>query len=130
MTTMSENTVVKQTRRHLELAARLQRVRREGIGAVATLEDRSKRRIAEEERLARAQANTQNRDPVRDAPPVPPLRIQITRAGVRILRGGTKATEVGQRSTVWSTRLHSPSDSTACERAAPRRSHIRSARPA
>ena len=29
---------------------------------------------------------------------MPPLRIQVTRAGVKILRGGAKATETGQRS--------------------------------
>jgi type III restriction enzyme len=35
---------------------------------------------------------------IREAPPIQPLRIQVTRAGVKILRGGTKATETGQRS--------------------------------
>ncbi|MHB1521874.1 MAG: restriction endonuclease [Ferrimicrobium sp.] len=35
---------------------------------------------------------------IKDAPPVQPLRIQVTRAGVKILRGGTTATETGQRS--------------------------------
>lgn len=35
---------------------------------------------------------------IKDAPPIKPLRIQVTRAGVKILRGGTKATETGQRS--------------------------------
>lgn len=36
---------------------------------------------------------------IKDAPEVQPLRIQVTRAGVKILRGGAKATETGQRST-------------------------------
>lgn len=31
-------------------------------------------------------------------PPVPPLRVQITRAGVRLLRGGTRGEELGTRS--------------------------------
>lgn len=35
---------------------------------------------------------------IKEAPPIQPLRIQVTRAGVKILRGGTKATETGQRS--------------------------------
>ncbi len=35
---------------------------------------------------------------VKEAPVIQPLRIQVTRAGVRVLRGGTKATETGQRS--------------------------------
>lgn len=35
---------------------------------------------------------------IREAPAIQPLRIQVTRAGVKILRGGTKATETGQRS--------------------------------
>jgi type III restriction enzyme len=35
---------------------------------------------------------------IKEAPAIPPLRIQVTRAGVKILRGGTKATETGQRS--------------------------------
>jgi type III restriction enzyme len=35
---------------------------------------------------------------IREAPAITPLRIQVTRAGVKILRGGTKATETGQRS--------------------------------
>ncbi|GAB3116593.1 DEAD/DEAH box helicase family protein [Janibacter alkaliphilus] len=35
---------------------------------------------------------------IKDAPAIQPLRIQVTRAGVKILRGGTKATETGQRS--------------------------------
>lgn len=35
---------------------------------------------------------------IKEAPPIQPLRIQITRAGVKILRGGTKATETAQRS--------------------------------
>ena len=35
---------------------------------------------------------------IKEAPAIQPLRIQVTRAGVKILRGGTKATETGQRS--------------------------------
>ena len=35
---------------------------------------------------------------IREAPEVQPLRIQVTRAGVKILRGGAKAIETGQRS--------------------------------
>jgi type III restriction enzyme len=35
---------------------------------------------------------------IKQAPEVQPLRIQVTRAGVKILRGGAKATETGQRS--------------------------------
>ena len=35
---------------------------------------------------------------IREAPAIQPLRIQVTRAGVKILRGGAKATETGQRS--------------------------------
>ena len=35
---------------------------------------------------------------IKEAPDIQPLRIQVTRAGVKILRGGTKATETGQRS--------------------------------
>ena len=35
---------------------------------------------------------------IKEAPPIQPLRIQVTRAGVKILRGGTKAIETGQRS--------------------------------
>lgn len=35
---------------------------------------------------------------IMEAPAIQPLRIQVTRAGVKILRGGTKATETGQRS--------------------------------
>ena len=35
---------------------------------------------------------------IREAPAIQPLRIQVTRAGVKILRGGTKASETGQRS--------------------------------
>lgn len=35
---------------------------------------------------------------LKEAPAIQPLRIQVTRAGVKILRGGTKATETGQRS--------------------------------
>lgn len=35
---------------------------------------------------------------IKEAPSIQPLRIQVTRAGVKILRGGTKATETGQRS--------------------------------
>ncbi|WP_016932626.1 restriction endonuclease [Rhodococcus sp. R1101] len=35
---------------------------------------------------------------IKEAPPIQPLRIQVTRAGVKILRGGTTTTEVGQRS--------------------------------
>lgn len=35
---------------------------------------------------------------IKEAPPIQPLRIQVTRAGVKILRGGTKATETAQRS--------------------------------
>jgi type III restriction enzyme len=34
---------------------------------------------------------------IQDAPPVEPLRIQITRAGVRVLRGGAKGEELGIR---------------------------------
>ena len=35
---------------------------------------------------------------IKEAPAIQPLRIQVTRAGVKILRGGTKTTETGQRS--------------------------------
>lgn len=35
---------------------------------------------------------------IKEAPAIQPLRIQVTRAGVKILRGGTKAIETGQRS--------------------------------
>jgi len=35
---------------------------------------------------------------IKEAPAIQPLRIQITKAGVKILRGGTKASETGQRS--------------------------------
>ncbi|MBP8881197.1 MAG: DEAD/DEAH box helicase family protein [Dermatophilaceae bacterium] len=35
---------------------------------------------------------------IKEAPAIQPLRIQVTRAGIKILRGGTKATETGQRS--------------------------------
>jgi type III restriction enzyme len=35
---------------------------------------------------------------IREAPEVQPLRIQVTRAGVKILRGGAKVIETGQRS--------------------------------
>jgi type III restriction enzyme len=35
---------------------------------------------------------------VRDAPRIDPLRIQITRAGVKVLRGGAKGEELGTRS--------------------------------
>lgn len=35
---------------------------------------------------------------IKEAPSIQPLRIQVTRAGVKILRGGTKATETAQRS--------------------------------
>ncbi|MCT1640595.1 restriction endonuclease [Dietzia cinnamea] len=35
---------------------------------------------------------------IKETPPIQPLRIQVTRAGVKILRGGTKAAETGQRS--------------------------------
>lgn len=34
---------------------------------------------------------------IKEAPTIQPLRIQVTRAGVKILRGGTRATETGQR---------------------------------
>ena len=36
---------------------------------------------------------------IKDAPPVEPLRIQVTRAGVRVLRGGAKSEELGIRNT-------------------------------
>ena len=35
---------------------------------------------------------------IKAAPPIAPLRIEVTRAGVKILRGGTKTTETGKRS--------------------------------
>ncbi|MFB9733519.1 restriction endonuclease, partial [Ornithinimicrobium kibberense] len=35
---------------------------------------------------------------IKDAATIQPLRIKVTRAGVKILRGGTKAAETGQRS--------------------------------
>ena len=35
---------------------------------------------------------------IKEAPAIPALRIQVTRAGVKILRGGAKTTETGQRS--------------------------------
>lgn len=34
---------------------------------------------------------------IHDAPTIDPLRIQVTRAGVKVLRGGAKGTEVGSR---------------------------------
>jgi len=36
---------------------------------------------------------------IQDAPAISPLRIQVTRAGVRVLRGGAKGEELGVRST-------------------------------
>ncbi|MCC9205162.1 restriction endonuclease [Arthrobacter sp. zg-Y769] len=36
---------------------------------------------------------------IQDAPPIEPLRIHVTRAGVRVLRGGAKGEELGSRDT-------------------------------
>src|SRR3546814_181013 len=36
---------------------------------------------------------------IKEAPKVPPLRIEVTRAGVKVLRGGTQGQELGTRST-------------------------------
>ncbi|GAB41385.1 restriction endonuclease [Gordonia sputi] len=59
-----------------------------------TISRRTTYRVAvDRERLIEATVKV-----IKEAPPIQPLRIQVTRAGVKILRGGTKATETGQRS--------------------------------
>lgn len=59
-----------------------------------TISRRTTYRVAvDRERLIEATVKA-----IKEAPPIQPLRIQVTRAGVKILRGGTKATETGQRS--------------------------------
>lgn len=59
-----------------------------------TISRRTTYRVAvDRERLIDSTVNA-----IKEAPAIQPLRIQVTRAGVKILRGGTKATETGQRS--------------------------------
>ena len=60
----------------------------------STISRRTTYRVAvDRERLLAATVKA-----IKEAPPIQSLRIQVTRAGVKILRGGTKATETGQRS--------------------------------
>ncbi|WP_194860208.1 DEAD/DEAH box helicase family protein [Dietzia sp. SYD-A1] len=59
-----------------------------------TISRRTTYRVAvDRERLIEATVKA-----VKEAPSIQPLRIQVSRAGVKILRGGTEATETGQRS--------------------------------
>jgi type III restriction enzyme len=37
---------------------------------------------------------------IKAAPPIPPLRVEITKAGIKVVRGGAKSDELGSRSAI------------------------------